>query len=521
MDVEALKVEIAKLIKYGLLANNVSDEEYADTVGGFWMHLENNMEPLSDDEREEIYRFIDNSLGTEITGRVEMFFLTVLLYHYMDGKYADRLIERAMSKNVDYGCFTYQQLDSFNFLYPNVIDTDSLNRLYYNCLEIWKDAVREECESIEIGENDKYLIITNHFVGPRHAPSKTLLERVDTLKREMNKDVFVIHSRETLSFDEVYPFYDWKKGSVTKSIDGLVELTEDETSFYYYQTPHAMPNLNELLECIRYVKSFNPGRIIIMGEHCILSDILADYIPSVLISFGFSVLRPVYNQYAALFRKMTDDDRKQIIEWGCDENRYICGTFTFRFIEQNSTITRAELGIPEDAFVFTTIGNRLGTDLTDEFLEMLGKLEGNWHYALAGNMKDGEYETICEKYPFMKEKSTFVGYMKDILAFLDICDLYVNPPRLGGGFSVAEAFSKGKPGVSNDFGDVAAAAGDDFLVNSLEEMSDTIRKYMTDKSFYDEMKEKALLRAKKLTDSKAALEEILDEFNRRVDEQGF
>lgn len=76
-------------------------------------------------------------------------------------------------------------------------------------------------------------------------------------------------------------------------------------------------------------------------------------------------------------------------------------------------------------------------------------------------------------------------------------------------FSVIEAFSKGKPGVTIHYGDVAAAAGDDFCVTDYEEMIRVIKRYTEDKGYYEQMVKKGKIRAKEMTDSKAALEKIL------------
>ena len=95
-------------------------------------------------------------------------------------------------------------------------------------------------------------------------------------------------------------------------------------------------------------------------------------------------------------------------------------------------------------------------------------------------------------------------------------DLYINPRRLGGGFSIAEAFFKGKPGITINYGDVAAAAGPDFCVESYQEMVSLIIKYMNDDVFYSDMAKKGLERVNELTDSRPALEYILEEAEKRT-----
>jgi len=103
-----------------------------------------------------------------------------------------------------------------------------------------------------------------------------------------------------------------------------------------------------------------------------------------------------------------------------------------------------------------------------------------------------------------------LGLQEDMLAISEICDLYINPPRNGGGSSIAEALSKGKPAVTLNYGDCSIAAGEEFCVKDLEEMKNTIIKYITDNDFYKKMSEKALKRNEVLRDTKKALGDIID-----------
>lgn len=328
----------------------------------------------------------------------------------------------------------------------------------------------------------------------------------------------VIHSMETLTQKEYFPFYNAADGIVIDDYKGIVNISLPEgTSFELYQPEQPMPNVSEMNIAIDIIKQFNPGRIIVMGDYSILGDVVADKIPTINMSFGFAGLNKKTNQHVCVFRYLKDRDYEQIDKWNVDRNRYIEGVFTFRFVPQTHSFTRKELGLPEDAFIIMAVGNRLGADLTDEYLQMLGTLSDNrWHLAMAGANAEADYTRMCEKYPFMKEHSTYLGFVDDILAFMECCDLYVNPPRLGGGFSVAEAFSKRIPGVSLSYGDVAAAAGKEFCVDTLDEMKSEIERYMSDEAYYQLMGEKAYNRSLILQDSKAALKAVMDEFEKRL-----
>lgn len=111
---------------------------------------------------------------------------------------------------------------------------------------------------------------------------------------------------------------------------------------------------------------------------------------------------------------------------------------------------------------------------------------------------------MCQAHPWLADNSTCLGVIDDVAGVLPVLDLYVNPFRLGGGYSVAEAFGAGIPAVSIDYGDVATAAGKDFCVETYEQMNQMIERYRMEPEFYAGMKEKARERLTALTDEGGA-----------------
>ena len=121
-----------------------------------------------------------------------------------------------------------------------------------------------------------------------------------------------------------------------------------------------------------------------------------------------------------------------------------------------------------------------------------------------------EYDRLSEKYPLLKEQSLYLGFVEDILALNEICDAYANPKRTGGGTSVVEAMIKGLPAVTLPKGDVGLGAGEEFHVQSYQEMAERLLQLRDDKQYYEEMSEKALARAKVLTDTESAFLDALE-----------
>ena len=121
-----------------------------------------------------------------------------------------------------------------------------------------------------------------------------------------------------------------------------------------------------------------------------------------------------------------------------------------------------------------------------------------------------------QKYKNLRDRFHFVGMQSDIQAFLENCDLSVNPRRAGGGGGGGvEPMYKGVPVITQKFGDVYALVGDDFAVNDYHEMSDLIKRYYEDRAFYEEQAKKAKKQADILMDSNTAFVEILKEMGLR------
>ena len=71
-----------------------------------------------------------------------------------------------------------------------------------------------------------------------------------------------------------------------------------------------------------------------------------------------------------------------------------------------------------------------------------------------------------------------MGYCTDLKGVVGALDLYLNPDRLGGGWSSAIALYAGIPVVTFEKGDVAYNVSEKFVVRDYKEMYEVIRKYV-------------------------------------------
>lgn len=94
--------------------------------------------------------------------------------------------------------------------------------------------------------------------------------------------------------------------------------------------------------------------------------------------------------------------------------------------------SKEDLGIREDAFLIIISGNRLDVEITEEFLEVLYKI-----IKIGDNisiMFIGKAESIKVKIKNeLKNKFYFLGHVDHFLQAIAVGDLFLNPPRQGGG----------------------------------------------------------------------------------------
>lgn len=491
------------------------------TVDARYNRIQKLVEMQDEETGQLFYQWLDEySVVLDDANRMFRFYcLTVLLQEIKDARHVEALCnEVCMSGYTLENCFfVFHQLKRYFLLNPEAQGRDYMKELYQAILQVWEENCKNLTEPIPQKKRNKNRVgvIVLQYLGRQHAPTKTAMERIETLNRKMRKEVLVIHAVEQLTKCGELPFWQGLIGNIDHELDGFNRVEGKHGHvFPMYQPTAPMPDYSEIQKILLMLREFAPHKLIVLGDHCLLGDLAARMIPTVCIPMTFSTIPKKQNQFVAVGKHLTENDYAHIKAMGCNPERYIESTFTFDVIEQTTKLSRAELGLPEDKFLLSVVGIRLDHEVAESFVRGIQKVfDQGCHIAFAGKFE--AYGELCKSLPEMARHSTFVGYQDDILAFEEVCDLYVNPPRVGGGFSVVEAFCKGKPAVTLPYGDVAASSGPEFWVENLEEMTETILRYKNDESFYQMQAERAIKRSAELFDSVGALQHILDEMEKR------
>lgn len=151
---------------------------------------------------------------------------------------------------------------------------------------------------------------------------------------------------------------------------------------------------------------------------------------------------------------------------------------------------RVDFHLPENAFVITTVGNRLEKELTPEFIDCVCeflKEHRNACWILVGE-KINNY--INEYYSELVAKKQIIewGYEENLLAFYAMCDIYWNPDRMGAGGSLGRAMKCGIPIVTTTFpSDILPKLGIENAINGgYDECKKYVERLYQDPAFYRE-----------------------------------
>jgi len=449
------------------------------------------------------------------TGYARTYLLSFLMFADANPRHLDRLLQTLLadqSFSAEERYFYLWQCIRARFVNTVAASADAdllIRQVYRSIFNEFHAVLKEEYSFLPSSQRDSecVLVITGQFLGMGHAPTKTALDRCYSLINHLGKEVVLLNSREVMTTRERSPFYSATLGNVIADFNGSRNLAYKDANIPYYQSAVEMPDLSEIRKFMNFVREKKPAYIISIGGPNLTADLCSLLAPVAAIATVFSGLPLTESQLHVTGRKVNEADLSMLAAFGFNRGNVIESLFTFDFKPQEHHYTRQELNLPEDKFLIAVVGARLDYEVTAEFAHTILDSHPQVHLVFIGPFS--AIDERVEQIPGLRERSTALGFQSDVLAVLELCDLYANPSRAGGGSSASEALSKGVPVVALRHGDVGVAVGDAFTVASYEDMSSAIHRYAEDRGYYDEMSEKARERAALLLSTDVQFEHIV------------
>jgi hypothetical protein len=254
--------------------------------------------------------------------------------------------------------------------------------------------------------------------------------------------------------------------------------------------------LEETRKALVDIAEYNPAFILTVGDANILADLCCQFTTVCAMACVNKPAHTVSNAIVRYFR-CTQAEHQNYLACIRPEQK-IFEMVHIDEIHRHSEVVykKMDYGIAEEAFVILIAGNRLDTEVDTEVKKMLSDIlqANDVIFAFIGDCPKLEMEL---KNAINAEHYVFLGTTSDFKEIMKIGNLFLNPPRQGGGTGAVYALQNEVPVLTLPECD-AAQVGEDFICEKLEDMPGIVDRYIHDAGFMEQQKENCRKRVKEI-----------------------
>lgn len=431
---------------------------------------------------KELYNYIDKDF--------ELYSLILsAVYHYLSDNNAIYAIENILY-NEDIDIFVadsiLSQLRYIKFTDMTVIDSYKQNRLVGNkYLTKVKDMCLPSYPYTPYNERVKKRIViaTDQLLDIKHAPTRIVLNVCSFLIQEYGYDVYLLVNLTNSNPTRISQFwYNPAISNYQKEINGMFRLEYNNTMIRGFQFEWSKDSISDISAACELIYLWKPLCVYYIGGSAYRHDIYKYY--TTLISMpctdGYSVSEA---QVLASYMHSNSPYVQESVQYIKDANQHTEDVNLLGCLrpENNVVFKKSDYNIPDNSFLICIMGNRLDQEMSVDFISMLEGLMykyTNIYIAFVGD---------CIKTFFtddLLDRIRFLGYQTEVIDVMKMMDLFVNPPRKGGGSGALFALQAEVPIASLANNDVANVINNRNCCNTLEGLKELIVQFMTDDDFY-------------------------------------
>lgn len=284
---------------------------------------------------------------------------------------------------------------------------------------------------------DRISILTSYFGNTFHTPSMLAVNYASVLSK-LGVKVNIISCQELLPLN-MSNFHGAGRSVVLPAVDtsGWPELIPNDVSVALVDERLEM--VSRWTSAIATILQFDPDLILCVGPYSPITSALYSFRPVVALpTNAVSFLGSADVWLRGSDHKISDSE----MTWDHEFPIPLAHFHPFRIHKNKNkrSLTRKEVGIDPSALVLVTVGFRLKNEIlgiwANQMLDTLTQFD-----KLVWVIIGSETPSALEHAPHGKVIN--LGVRDDVSSIMQLCDIYVNPPRMGGGFSVLEAMSSG------------------------------------------------------------------------------
>jgi glycosyltransferase involved in cell wall biosynthesis len=357
----------------------------------------------------------------------------------------------------------------------------------------------------------RVVILTPQFLAPPHPTTQRALEYADSLIRDFGKTPVIVEAHPFTNNSPIafVPPQHSNRNHKLRPVD-LVEVSGRPVE--YYKVASEFFSLSDLVHTTALLSALSPELVIAISCPYLAAEAAALRFPT--FCQPTTAALPITRRPKTFSWSPPGPEQQALMQrFGVEDPSLFHMPPGFAAPEAHPPVSRAELSLPADAFVFAVVGVRLDQEVDGRFLDLLETITADprAHVAMMGYFD--QFEAALASRPALAGRVSFLGFRNDVLSVLQVCDAYINPDRTGGGRSGAYALYAGLPVLSLRRGDVGAAIGPERCCASYDEMAAEAARLIADLVRLAGRREDALARAGELIGVRGLIARILAEMN--------
>lgn len=339
-------------------------------------------------------------------------------------------------------------------------------------------------------EIKKVALVVGQLLSPLHSPSKNAYVQASGLISQHDLDVHIINTN-LLPVHRVLEYFGCSPINYSKMFSGKQNFFYDDDEFgrneltVFTQVPGEV-DLNSLVNIWNYIEEEQFDAIINLGDVLFATDYFKGKIPILCISTSTHLPISSADQYLLIKNAIDPEEKVLIHKLGIKEPA-VSWSLNVSPGKKENIACRETLGIPAKAFVYAIVGNRLGQEINEDFVNLCKKLlkaNDKNHLCFVG--------TYNELPPVLKRlglnepgRISHIPFQDDLRSFYAVCDVYLNPFRSGGGVSAQIAILEGLPVVTLAEGDVSVCVLPEQCCKTIADYEKLALSLSTDASVYE------------------------------------
>ena len=435
-----------------LLVKNTANKNVNSFLVNFFYELKNKPEGVKESIYHDMIALIANSA---FNFKEKIFFLSFIVILKPDQDETLTTMMELILADQDYIDYHYPLI--INTLFYITSDKLKVSQRYYRHL---KEAINKlsgyyiktlNIPPAKVGRREEKLVavVIDQMLSLKHSPTKLIIMYVNKIKEIYPDYQIKIYVEDNFrpNLTELISPHNYCS-AISHSLKAVHQKALNNEIEIVYSNPEDMKK-QRLNNLIAEIIAYNPEIILTTSYISLAANILYQHYPIVYLSLGavnysldadihlYADIDTVVKNNAQ--NKMIKTERIYQIDYGVEFDRPV------------KRIKRSDYNLCRDDFVLITVGNRLDAELDQdrEFIDTICSFiaeQKNISWLIVGS---GRFNYLHQNYCQLITDSKIINikYEEDLLALYNICDLYVNPNRKGGGYSIAMAMQVGLPVV--------------------------------------------------------------------------